>query len=180
MDRKIEVRRVTPDDAERLVEIYSYYVENTAVSFEYQTPSVEEFRKRIETTIEKYPYLVCEVDGVIEGYVYAEAYSSREAYNQTVTSSIYVDKDYRRMGIGSILYDRLEKELIKQGVVNILAGIAYTAEEDMYLTHDSYKFHLKEGYFKVAHMPEIGIKFDRWYDLLWMQKVLKCRSCGCT
>ena len=61
---------------------------------------------------------------------------------------------------------------IGSGIVNLLAGAAYSDEEDEYLTHDSYKFHQRSGYTKVAHMKTIGKKFDRWYDLLWMQKKL--------
>ena len=173
MDEKIIVRSVYESDVERLVEIYSYYVENTAVSFEYNRPSVEEFKERIESIKKKYPYLVCEFESNVVGYAYANTYSTREAYNWTVTSSIYIDKDYRRRGIGRVLYANLEKELMKQGIVNILAGVAYTANEDIYLTHDSFKFHIKEGYSKVAHMSNIGKKFERWYDLLWMQKVIR-------
>lgn len=105
-------------------------------------------------------------------HAYAGPYSSREAYNWTATTSIYVDKDYRRQGIGSLLYKELEKRLKEQDIVNLLAGAAYSDEEDEYLTHDSYKFHIRSGYTKVAHMKTIGKKFDRWYDLLWMQKKL--------
>ena len=170
MGNKIMIREACPDDAERLVEIYRHYVLNTAVSFEYEAPTVDEFKKRIENTLEKYPYLVCVKDGVIVGYAYAGSYSVREAYSWTVTTSIYVDKDYRRQGIGSLLYKELEKRLKEQGIVNILAGIAYCDKEDEYLTHDSCIFHEKEGYHNVARMELIGKKFDRWYDLIWMQK----------
>ncbi|MCR5848066.1 MAG: GNAT family N-acetyltransferase [Lachnospiraceae bacterium] len=57
-----KIRDVRIEDASRLVEIYSYYVSNTAVSFEYDAPSVSEFENRIKHTIEAYPYLVCEKD----------------------------------------------------------------------------------------------------------------------
>ena len=171
MTDRLSVRPVQISDAERLAEIYSYYVNDTAVSFEYEAPSADEFIKRIEHTTEKYPYLVCEKDDLVVGYAYAGAYSVREAYTWTVSMSIYVDKDHRREGIGSLLYAYLEKELKKQGVINLLAGVAFS-EEDEYLSHDSYLFHLKEGYEKVAHMKTVGKKFDRWYDLLWMQKKL--------
>lgn len=166
------IRDACVADAKRLVEIYSYYVEKTAVSFEYDIPSVEEFSRRIDKISKKYPYLVCEVDGKIVGYVYASAYSGRRAYDWTVTTSIYLDKECRRGGIGSALYEKLEERLRKQGIVNALAGIAYIDEEDEYLTNDSLCFHDKVGYKKVAHMPKVGKKFDRWYDLVWMQKVL--------
>ena len=166
------IRDAMEEDAERLVEIYSHYVSNTAVSFEYVVPLLSEFRERIRKIKSKYPYLVCLKDGKIVGYVYAGAYSSREAYDWTVTTSIYLDKEYRRQGIGSLLYKELENRLRDMGIINILAGAAYIEKEDEYLTNDSLKFHLKEGYVKVAHMKAVGKKFDRWYDLIWMQKKL--------
>lgn len=168
----IVIRDVKESDAERLAEIYAYYVENTAISFEYDAPTVEEFAERIRKISAKYPYLVCEVDGKAVGYVYAGRYSPREAYDWTVTTSIYIDKDCRGMGIGTKLYDEFEERLKERGIVNLLAGVADCDEEDEYLTHDSSKFHLKYGYTKVAHMKAVGKKFDRWYDLLWYQKRL--------
>ena len=164
------IRDVQLKDAERLVEIYSPYVLNTAVSFEIDVPSVTEFEERIMNITEKYPYLVCEKDGKIIGYVYASAYSSRKAYDWTVGTSIYIDEAFRRCGAGSLLYKELEKRLKAIGIVNLLAGVAYCEEEDEYLTHDSPKFHLKQGYVEVAHMKSVGKKFDRWYDLKWYQK----------
>lgn len=164
------VRDVRIEDAGRLVEIYSYYVLNTAVSFEYEVPSVSEFEERIKHITEKYPYLVCEKDNIIAGYVYAGTYSTREAYNWTVTTSIYLDKDCRRQGIGALLYKEIEKRLKEKGIINLLAGVAYVENEDEYLSHDSCKFHENQGYTEVAHMKTVGRKFDRWYDLLWYQK----------
>ena len=166
------IREVRMEDAGRLAEIYSYYVQNTAISFEYDAPSASEFENRIRNTVGKFPYLVCEKYGHVVGYTYASAYSVRSAYAWTATTSIYVDKDYRRHGIGSLLYGELEKRLREQGIVNVLAGAAYCETEDEYLTHDSYKFHATKGYEKVAHLKTIGKKFDRWYDLIWMQKKL--------
>ena len=104
------------------------------------------------------------------GYVYASAYSEREAYDWTVGTSIYVDKNYRRMGVGSLLYKHLEERLKKMGIENLLAGVAYCEREDEYLTKDSYKFHLREGYVMAGYLKDVGKKFDRHYDLLWMQK----------
>ena len=131
MERELFIRDADPEDANKLVEIYSYYVLNTAVSFEYEAPSVAEFENRIKTTKEKYPYLVCLLNDRIVGYAYAGPYSLREAYNWTATTSIYVDKDYRSQGIGSLLYKELEKRLKEQDIVNLLAGVAYNDEEDV-------------------------------------------------
>lgn len=172
MSKELRIRDVEVGDAARLTEIYAPYVTDTAVSFEYEVPSVEEFSHRIEKIKKKHPYLVC-VDGdKVVGYVYAGTYSPRKAYDWTVTTSIYVDKEYRRQGIGTLLYDSLEEELRKRGIVNLLAGVAFCEREDEYLTNDSIEFHIRKGYSQVAHMKAVGKKFDRWYDLLWFQKKL--------
>ena len=164
------IRDVREDDAAELVRIYSYYVLNTAVSFEYEAPTTQEFCERIKKITAKYPYLVCEKDGGIVGYVYAGEYSSREAYSWTVATSIYVKKELRRQGIGTMLYAELEKRLRDMGIVNLLAGAAYCENEDEYLTHDSYDFHAARGFHQVARLETVGKKFGRWYDLVWMQK----------
>ena len=172
----LTIREAAEKDTERLLEIYFYYVLNMAVSFEYTVPSVGEFAERIKKTREKYPYLVCENRHTVIGYAYAGAYSPREAYDWTAAASIYVDREYHRQGAGSLLYEALEEKLRRQGIVNLLAGVAYSEKEDEYLTQDSYRFHMKMGFAQVARMKEIGRKFDRWYDLLWMQKKIRCTS----
>lgn len=172
------IRDAKPEDAARLAEIYSYYVDETAVSFEYTAPTAEEFGERIRKITAKYPYLVCVRDGVAVGYAYASAYSSREAYSWTAAVSIYVDREYRRQGIGALLYAELEKRLCEIGIVNLLAGVAYADEEDEYLSHDSCKFHLRSGYTETAHLVTVGKKFDRWYDLIWYQKKIGDTDAG--
>ena len=167
---ELKIRDVQLEDAQRLLEIYSPYVLNTAVSFEYNVPSLDEFKERITNITKKYPYLVCEKAGKIIGYVYASAYSSRTAYDWTAETSIYIDKECRRQGAGALLYKELENRLKKIDVVNLLAGVAFCENEDEYLTHDSPKFHLNQGYVEVAYMKGVGKKFDRWYDLKWYQK----------
>ncbi len=168
----LRVREAREEDAACLAGIYEPYVRETAVTFEYEPPDDAEFVRRIRRIKERYPYLVCEKDGLVAGYVYLSAYSPREAYAWTATTSIYVRRDCRRQGAGSRLYRELEAGARRQGIVNLLAGVAYCENEDEYLTHDSYKFHLQKGYEKVAHMKAVGKKFGRWYDLLWQQKRL--------
>ena len=110
---QILLRTARPSDAARLVEIYAPYVTDTAITFEYEVPSVEEFRGRIEKTLEKYPYIVAEQNGRILGYAYASAFARRAAYNWSVELSIYLDMEIRRQGIGGRLYKALE-EILKE------------------------------------------------------------------
>lgn len=167
------IREVNPEDAGRLLEIYSYYVENTAVSFECKTPTLAEFRERVEKISKDYPYLVAEVDGKIAGYIYAARYRTRAAFDWCVETSVYIDKEYHRKGIGKLLYEELEAILLKQNVVNAYAVIAVPVEkEDEYLTFDSKNFHEKIGYKDAGTLESIGNKFGRWYSLLTAHKVI--------
>lgn len=92
------------------------------------------------------------------------------AYRWNVETSIYVHKDFRHMGIGKVLYEELEKLLKDQNVLNMNACIAYPIEEDKYLTKDSVYFHEKMGYSMVGEFHCSGYKFNRWYNMVWMEK----------
>lgn len=159
-------------DAERLLEIYDYYVKNTAITFEYTTPTLEEFRGRMEKTMQKYPYLVAVKDGVIAGYAYAGAFVGRAAYDWSCETSIYLDKNARRCGIGKTLYAALEKELKKMGILNMYACIGYPDNEDEYLTRNSAEFHSHIGFVQVGEFHKCGYKFGRWYNMIWMEKII--------
>ena len=168
----ISIRSARPDDAPRLLEIYSYYVRNTAISFEYEVPGEDEFRGRIEKTLEKYPYLVLEEDGVIEGYCYAGVFKARAAYDRSCEVSIYVDRARRGRGFGGMLYRELEKELPKLGITNLYACIADPVVPDEYLDRSSELFHGRMGYVKVGEFHGCGMKFGRLYNMIWMEKIL--------
>lgn len=75
------VRPASPEDAEALLEIYAPYVRETAITFEYDVPSPEAFRRRIENTLKRYPYLVAEAEGALLGYAYAGPFHTRAAYD---------------------------------------------------------------------------------------------------
>ena len=166
------VRPVTEDDAGRLLEIYSYYVEKTAVSFEYDVPTVQEFRRRISATTQKYPYLCAVQDGRILGYAYAGAFHPRAAYQWAAELSVYIDKNARRLGLGRLLYDALENQLKKMGILNLYACIASSQTEDEYLTDGSPRFHEHMGFRTVGTFHQCGKKFGRWYDMIWMEKII--------
>jgi phosphinothricin acetyltransferase len=168
----ITIRTATVKDAEGLLNIYAPYVENTAITFEYEVPTVSEFGKRIEKVLERYPYLVAVRGGEILGYAYASTFKDRAAYDWAVETSIYVRMDKKREGIGSLLYNALEEALAQQGILNLNACIAYTDKEDDYLTNDSVRYHEKCGYKTVAHFHKCGYKNNTWYDMVWMEKFI--------
>ncbi len=262
-ERTFRVAR--PEDAEALLAIYAPYVEETAITFEYEVPSVEAFRARIVHTLATYPYIVAveeqeanaaagRVDGAsascldraeanagtahvdgssvssapasgagevteahrtserIIGYAYVGRLHERAAYDWSVETSIYVDRCARKHGLGRQLYERLEAILRAMNIISVNACIAYpgtmntvaaadrlqdahidigdpnTADrarkdprkgsadsgadigEDPYLNTNSPDFHAHLGYQLVGHFHACAYKFDRWYDMIWMEK----------
>ena len=105
------IRVATEADAEEILAIYAKYIEQTAITFEYVVPSIEEFRGRIRHTLERFPYLTAEKDGKIAGYAYVSPFKERAAYDWSVETSIYVDMEQKRSGIGRRLYEELENIL---------------------------------------------------------------------
>ena len=108
----VTVRDAVPADAARILEIYAYYVEHTAISFEYEVPTLAEFEKRMERTMQKYPYLVVEQDGVIQGYAYAGAFVGRAAYDYSCELTIYLDHAAKKRGFGRKLYEALDRKSV--------------------------------------------------------------------
>lgn len=168
----MKIERVTVEDAKELLEIYAPYVTDTAISFEYEVPSVEEFEERIRTISAILPYIKAVEDGKIIGYAYAGKFKGRKAYDWSVETTIYVRKDARRSGVGKALYAALESSLKEIGILNMNACIAVAKENDPHLGNDSYFFHKKMGFELVGTFHDSGYKFHTWYDMIWMEKML--------
>lgn len=168
----IIIREVKLDDAPLLVEIYRYYVEKTAITYEYDVPSVTEFEDRIKSITGKYPYLVVEKDGEIIGYAYTSAFHVRKAYEWSAEMSIYLSDKAKGLGLGRKLYEILEDISKKQGITNLYACIGAPEVEDEYLTNNSIHFHEHMGYKLIGRFTKCGYKFGRWYDMVWMEKII--------
>lgn len=172
MKANVTIRMASESDAEEILNIYSAYVIDTAITFEYEVPSIIEFSRRIKDTLQKYPYIVALEEGRIIGYAYASAFKERAAYDWAVETTVYVKQDCKGRGLGKILYLALEDILSRQNILNLNACIAYTSLEDVHLDNTSTAFHEHLGYSKVAHFTKCGYKFGTWYDMIWMEKIL--------
>ncbi|MGN0738583.1 MAG: GNAT family N-acetyltransferase [Treponema sp.] len=168
----ITIRLAKKSDAKSLLDIYSHYVQNTAITFEIETPSVKEFKNRIKQTLTFFPYIVAEVNGKTAGYAYASHFKERAAYDWDVETSIYVHKDFRQCGIGKKLLLKLEELLSSQNILNVYALISAPEKEDEHLNSDSIKFHTRMGYTQTAEYKTCGFKFNKWYSIVTMQKFL--------
>ena len=169
---KVEIRKAEVSDAKDILAVYGYYVERTAISFEYDVPTVEEFQKRIEKTLTKYPYLVAVRDGKIVGYSYAGPFVGRAAYDWSAELTIYLTPEEKGHGTGRKLYETMEKELARMGIKNLYACIGDPIVEDEYLTRNSENFHAHMGFTKVGTFHKCGHKFGRWYNMIWMEKII--------
>ena len=158
-------RFARPSDGPAILEVYGPYIQNTAITFEYQVPSPEEFSRRVASIAGQYPYLVSEEDGRILGYAYASAPFTRAAYAWCAEPSVYLRPDARGRGIGRRLYNGLEAILKYQGFQLLYALV--TGENTASLS-----FHHALGYRDLAVFPACGFKFGRWLDLNWLQKRL--------
>ena len=154
---EVLIRPVQKTDIATLRQIYAYYVEKTAITFEYKVPTLPEFTERIEKTTATYPYLVAVKDNVVVGFAYAASFNHREAYKWAVEVTVYLDHASRGGGIGKKLYQALEKKLKSQGIQNINACM---------------HFHEHLGYRLVGRFHSCGYKFDTWYDMVWMEKFI--------
>ena len=162
------LRVATEADAEELLKIYAPFVESedrnlSDVSFEYEVPSVSEFAGRIRDISAKYPYIVCEHEGRLIGYVYAHEYKQRAAYQWGVEVTIYLAPEGQGVGLGRLMYAKLEELLRLQGVVVTYACVTKSNEH-------SVRMHEALGYKIIGTFNNAGFKHGHWLDVVWLEK----------
>lgn len=168
----ISIRSANPEDAKELLKIYAYYVTDTAISFETEVPSEEEFKVRIEEVLKSYPFIVACKDDEILGYAYLHSFVGRKAYELSAETTIYLNPDKKKMGIGKKLYSVLEDIAKAQNITNLYSCIGYVDKEDEYLNNNSVQFHEHIGFRMVGKFENCGHKFGRWYHMVWMEKII--------
>lgn len=149
-----------PRDAEPVARIYGQYVTTTLVSFEELPPTADEMRARIAETLERWPWLVAEVNGRVVGYAYAGSHRSRAGYRWSVDISVYVDEPAQGRGVGRGLYDELLAILRRQRVVNVYAGVALPNPASVAL-------HASIGMRRIGVYEAVGYKSGQWVDVAW-------------
>ena len=159
------LRLAIPSDAEGILNIYAPYIESTSFTFETETPTVEEFAERISTYLLNWPWLVCEIDGIIAGYAYATRHRERTAYQWCTESSVYIHKDYQRAGIAKALYIALFEVLKKQEFRNVYAVINLPNEK-------SVAFHESCGFKYFATYEKVGYKLGKWKNVGWWRLII--------
>jgi L-amino acid N-acyltransferase YncA len=160
------VREAVVADVPALLEIYRPFVTDTAVSFEIEPPTLEEFQARVLAAQERWSWLVAERNGEVLGYAYGSAFRTRAAYRFTAETSAYVGPAHRGLGIARALYERLFVVLAAKGYANAYAGIALPNDP-------SVAFHEALGFSHVGTFHRAGWKFGRWHDVAWWERRLR-------
>lgn len=159
------LRFVRKSDVASILKIYESYILHTTITFEEEVPSLEEFRKRIQTISAEYPYLVCESAGVISGYAYAHRYQERASYRWNAELSVYVERGGLRKGTGRALYGALLELLRLQGIQNVY-GIVTCPNENSEKLHEAF------GFRKLGAYRQTGFKQGEWHDVELFEKSL--------
>ena len=173
----MKIRVATVEDVKSIQGIYAPYVEKTAITFEYEVPYIDDFQQRIIGTLKEYPYIVATEQERIIGYAYASSFHSRAAYRHSAEVSIYLHEKWNKKGVGKQLYQELENRLIQQNVFILYACITTTERnDDENLTDASIYFHKRMGYTTVGKHNLCGYKFNKWYSVIWMEKLIANRT----
>lgn len=159
------IRDARRSDVPAMLAIYAPFVEHTAVSFEYDVPTEEEFARRLEEHQAAFPWLVCEENGRVMGYAYAGRAFERAAYGWNAEISCYLAPELRGRGVGRRLYARIEEILTRLGYYKLFAVVTSA-------NAPSVAFHRALGFRDAACFRNVGYKQGGWYDVLWLEKTL--------
>ena len=154
-------------DARQVAAIYYPYVINTPITFESEPPDGNEMSSRMESVLTSYPWIVCVHDDEVMGYAYGSQFRTREAYDWSVETTVYVREAAHGLGIGSALYTSLLECLRLQGYVSAVGVIALP-------NHKSVVLHEKLGFKRDGILPSAGYKNGTWYDVgMWWKQLDK-------
>jgi len=163
----MHIRAIGDADLPAVQAIYAHHVAHSLGTFETEPPALEEMRARRENIARAgLPYLVAEVDGRVAGYAYANPFRPRAAYRSTVEDSVYVAHDAIGLGIGQALLNELIERCAALGLRQMLAVIGDSQNVA------SIGAHRACGFSYVGVMTSVGRKFDRWVDVVIMQRPL--------
>lgn len=156
------IRLASAHDAFSILGIYAPYIVNSSYTFETEVPDLNSFKERINLYLQSWPWLVCEVNGIVAGYAYGARHRERIAYQWSVESSIYIHDDHQKAGVATALYASLIEILKLQGFRNVYAVINLPNEK-------SVGFHEKMGFEYFATFKKVGYKLGKWKDVGWWQ-----------
>jgi phosphinothricin acetyltransferase len=163
----MRIRDATPADLPAMLAIYNEVIATTTAIYDYTPRTIEAHQAWCETKrAQDWPVLVADHDGAVAGYGSYGPFRPWPAYLHSVENSIYVAAEHRGRGIGSVLLPAIIAHAARRGFHTMIAGIDAANAASL-------RLHDKFGFRKVAQFHEVGWKFDRWLDLVFLQLMLK-------
>lgn len=160
----VVIRPTRSSDAPAIRAIYNHYIATSDATMEESPVDSGEMSRRMEAITAAWPWLVAEKGGIVVGYAYANQWKPRSGYRHAVESTVYLDPAHVRHRFGTTLYQVLIDILQQRNVHCALAGISMS-------NMASIAMHEKFGFRQVAHFRENGIKFGRWIDVGYWQRM---------
>lgn len=162
-----QIRPARAEDVTAIQAIYAYHVRHGTGTFELEPPTVESMRSRFRNlTAQDYPYLVATEEDEVIGFGYAGPFRERPAYRFTVEDSIYLHPEKLGHGTGKLLLQHLITESTQRDFTQMLAVIGDSDNRASIRVHTSLGFHT------TGTLQNVGFKFDRWLDVVLMQRPL--------
>ena len=165
MVQSLSIRPAASKDLAAINDIYNHYVLNSTCTYQLEPETMADRIAWFEHHGPKHPVIVGELEGKVVGWGSLSRYNARAAYARTVENSVYVHHQWHKRGIGGMLLAELIRLARQQGHHTIIAGI--DADQTA-----SVALHSSLGFKKVGHMTELGHKFERWLDVMYMQLML--------
>jgi phosphinothricin acetyltransferase len=162
----LSIRLATADDLDAINAIYNHYVATSTTTYDEEPMTADERRTWFAARDPVHPVTVAERNGEIVGYGSLHTFRAKRGYRFVVENSVYVRDDCQRQGVGSAILADLIERARTVGHHAIVAGI----DADQ---HASIALHAKHGFVHVGRMPQIGTKFGRWLDVVFMEKLLE-------
>jgi L-amino acid N-acyltransferase len=162
---RVILRPAARSDLTAINEIYNHYVLHSTCTYQEEPESIAGRREWFDHHGAEHPVVVAEVNGEVIGWSSLSAYHARSAYRRTVENSVYVHHQHHRRGIGSLLLKDLIARARALGHHAIIAGIDASQAASVTL-HERFRFE------KVGHFRQVGFKFGRWLDVIYMELLL--------
>jgi L-amino acid N-acyltransferase len=165
------IRPATESDLVAINDIYNHFVVHSTCTYQEEPESLEGRQEWFRHHGDRHPVIVAELAGQVVGWGSLSPYHPRSAYRRTVENSVYVHHDYQRHGIGSLLLAALIARARSLGHRTIIAAI--DAEQA-----GSVALHVRFNFEQVGNMKQLGFKFGRWLDVIYMELLLKDSGAG--
>ena len=167
VNENILLRQAAADDLEAINDIYNHYVLHSTCTYQEEPETIEARQQWFDDhRPEQHPAIVAVLNGKIVGWGSVSAYHSRCAYRHTAEISIYVQHEHHRRGIGSAILDDLMARARNIGYHAVIAAI--DGDQKASIT-----MHIRFGFIEVGHFQQVGFKFGRWLDVIYLEWILQ-------